>query len=129
MARKSRRSRKDQWSQMRENLPGVAGKSKGVENREYVPEKACGKCKSFSTNAYASDGSGFCKVLKMGSDIMSDKPIFIFEGDASLMSSINMDADKCEKYAELTYIDTDNTECADPARKRTGRQMSKAANN
>ena len=127
MARPARRSRKDQWDQMRNSMTGSSVKPKGIESREHIPEKACGKCQNFSANAYASDGSGYCRALKTGSDILANSPIFVFEGDAGLMCRVNMDAYKCQKYEGLAYIDTDNTECADPRRKRTGRQMSKAA--
>ncbi len=126
MARTSRRSRKNQWSEMRESLPGVSKKPKGASSREHVPDKPCGKCQNFSAYTYASDGSGFCGSLKTGSDILADSPIFNYDGDAALICMVNTDAGKCQKYLELAYIDTDNTECNDPARKRTGRQMTKA---
>ena len=41
-----------------------------------TPEKNCGVCKHFLETAYMSDGRGSCAVLKQGSDITSDPPVF-----------------------------------------------------
>ena len=46
-------------------------------NAENVPEKTCGLCKNFLETAAYSDGRGTCKVLKEGSDITCDPPVFV----------------------------------------------------
>lgn len=122
MARK-RKTRGGDWAQMRDAQAKNRSTPKGVEGREKVPEIACGKCKNFSENAYGSDGSGYCTVLKMGSDITKDPPGYILEGETSLMTMFNMDAAKCKYFEKMAYIDTDATECADPHYRRTQRQM------
>jgi len=45
-----------------------------------IPEKNCGICKHYLENTYASDGRGTCSMLKDGSDITSDPPVFVLEG-------------------------------------------------
>jgi len=118
-----RKQRGGEWGQMRDAMSKNTSMQKGVAGRELVPEVACGKCKKFSENAYSSDGRGFCTVLKMGSGIDKDPPVYIMEGEAALMTIFNMDAAKCKFYAEMEVIDTDATECADPHYRRTQRQM------
>ena len=125
MARRRRRQKDDTWEKMRQQMVSTLSKPKGVEQRETVPEKACGKCKHFSENAWASDGRGFCGVLKVGSDLNADPPVFVTEGDAGMMTMFNMDASKCKYYEELELIDTDGAECADPQYRRAQRQMEK----
>ena len=118
-----RKQRGGEWGQMRDAMSKNTSMQKGVAGREYVPEVACGKCKKFSESGYSSDGRGFCTVLKMGSGIDKDPPVYIMEGEAALMTIFNMDAAKCKFYAEMEVIDTDATECADPHYRRTQRQM------
>ena len=125
MARKARRSRRGEWEQMRQGMNSQLSRDKGTEGREHIPEKACGKCGNFSENAYASDGRGFCGVLKTGSDILADPPVLVLEGQAGLMSMFNIDAASCPHYTEMAFIDTDGTECADPQFRRAQRQMEK----
>ncbi len=122
MARK-RKIRGGDWAQMRDAQAKNRSTAKGVEGREHVPEIACGKCKKFSENAYGSDGSGYCTVLKMGSDVTKDPSVYVLEGEASLLTMFNMDTAKCKYFDEMAYIDTDATECADPHHRRTQRQM------
>jgi hypothetical protein len=118
-----RKTRGGEWGQMRDAMSKNTSAKKGVEGREYVPEVACGKCRMFSENAYSSDGRGFCAILKMGSSIDKNPPVYIKEGEAAFMTIFNMDAAKCNFYKEMAVIDTDATECADPHYRRTQRQM------
>lgn len=126
MARQPRRSKRDDWEKMRQSMTGEFSKVKGVEGRELVPDKACGKCENFSENAYATDGRGFCAALKVGSDILADPPVFITEGEVGLMCMFNMDSVKCPNYKAAEFIDTRGTECNDPKFGRQQRQMEKA---
>jgi len=126
MARRPRQSKREEWEKMRQAMTGEFSKQKGVEGRETVPEKACGKCKNFSENAYATDGRGFCAALKVGSDILADPPVFIEEGDVGLMCMFNMDSVKCKYYEESEFLDTAASECNDPQYGRQQRQMEKA---
>ena len=121
-----RRSRREEWNQIRNSMTSDFSTAKGVEGRETIPDKACGKCKNFSENAYASDGRGSCRVLKMGSNFLADPPIFVLDGETGLMCMFNMDASRCEYYEMMEFIDTDGTECADPQFRRAQRQMEKA---
>lgn len=119
-------SRRNQWKQVKDGMLGGVSKARSVEDREKVPETACGFCKNFSENAYASDGRGFCKKLKVGSDISKPEPVYIEEGQAGLTTLFNTDASKCKYYERMEIIDTDGNEVADPAFRRVQRQMEKA---
>lgn len=118
-------SRRSEWAKARDTMTKFYTKPKGVEGREKVPQICCGKCKNFSERAYASDGTGFCGVLKEGSNIEVDPPVYVTEGMAAQMVVFNMDASKCKYYQEMELIDTDITECADPAFRRSQRQLEK----
>jgi len=118
-------SRRDQWKQVKETMFDRATRPRGVEEREKVPEVACGVCSNFSENAYASDGRGTCRVLKAGTNISADPAVYVTESDAGLMTFFNTDASRCARFARMQLIDKDGTECADPAFRRAQRQMEK----
>jgi hypothetical protein len=118
-------SRRDQWKQAIEGVLSSGHKASGVEDREKVPEINCAVCKNFSENAYASDGRGTCRILKIGSDISVEKPVYVLEGEAPLSVKFNMDASRCGRFDKTDYIDTDGSECADPSYRRAQRQMDK----
>jgi len=118
-------SRRSEWGKARDRMVGHFSTSKGTDQRESVPEICCGKCKNFSERAYVSDGTGFCGILKEGSKIDVDPPVYVTEGPVSLMVAFNMESSKCKYYQLMELIDTDPTECADPAYRRAHRQMEK----
>jgi hypothetical protein len=119
-------SRRSEWREVRKAIVGGKGSvGKTVEEREKIPEKACGVCKNFSENAYSSDGRGSCGVLKFGSDLNADPPIFITEGETGLISFFNTDGGQCPHFVRMAFIDTDASETADPAFRRAQRQMEK----
>lgn len=118
-------SRRDEWSGVRESIFDQAVKTKSVEEREAIPEKACGICTHFSENAYASDGRGSCKKLKVGSNVRTDPPVYVTQGETGMISFFNADARRCELFSRMTFIDRDGNECADPAYRRAHRQMEK----
>ncbi len=110
---------------MRDSMGGKAGQNKGVEARETVPDQACGKCKGFSENAYVSDGRGYCKILKTGSDISADPVVAVLAGDAGYITFFNADGGRCSRFEKMELMDTDGSECADPEYRRSQRQMEK----
>lgn len=118
-------SRRDEWKQVKDSMFDQATKAKTVEERETIPEVACGICKHFSENAYASDGRGSCKILKLGSNVMTDPPVYVTQGDTGMISFFNADARRCEHFSRMSLIDKDGFECADPAYRRAHRQMEK----
>ncbi|MBE0480276.1 MAG: hypothetical protein IBX68_04790 [Dehalococcoidia bacterium] len=120
--------RRDQWQDVRQSMMGDYTKPKSMEELERIPEKACGLCKNFSENAYASDGRGYCNILKHGSNIQKDPPVFLTTGDVGFMTFFNTDASRCIHFTKMQFIDTDGTECADPAFRRMQRQMEKFNN-
>ncbi len=126
MALKRKKTQRNEWEEMREQLTGKMYKDRGVEGRENIPEKACGKCANFSENAWASDGRGFCGVVKRDSDFTKDPPMILTEGDTGLMVSFSMNAVKCPHFLKMDMIDTDGTEVSDPKYQRAQRQMSKS---
>jgi hypothetical protein len=119
-------SRRDQWKQAIEGVLSSGHKASGVEDREKVPDISCGLCKNFSANAYAADGRGTCRIMKLGSDITAETPAYVLEGDAPYITKFNMDASRCGHFDKMELIDTDGAECADPSYRRAQRQMEKA---
>jgi hypothetical protein len=98
-------------------------KHKSFEERETVPDKACGVCQNFSESAYTSDGRGTCRVLRAGSSIDIDRPVYVTDGDTALMTFFNTEGSRCNQFGKMAMIDKDATECADPAFRRAQRQM------
>lgn len=122
-------SKEDEWAKMYEQRTMGMAKAdlgKSVEERDRMPEKACGKCKHFLQNPYASTGSGTCETLRFGSDLSSNPPVFKLEGESPFQTYLTMDGAKCKHFEEMEFIDTDATECADPRYRRAQRQMKKA---
>jgi hypothetical protein len=119
-------SRRDEWKKVKDSISMHQGQmGKTLEERETMPAKACGYCKNFFENAYNADGRGSCKVLKMGTDLKADPPVFVLEGDAGLISYINTNAEKCPHYNKMEIIDTDLGEISDPSFRRSHRIMEK----
>ncbi|MDY6834073.1 MAG: hypothetical protein SVY53_04655 [Chloroflexota bacterium] len=116
--------RKSEWDEQKENLLCMQEASKTVEEREFLPDTPCGKCKNFSAASFGS-GIGRCIVLKTGSDISSDPPVFILEGEVNMTSDVKMDASKCTYFDKMDLIDTDIAQAYDPRYSRHIRQMQK----
>ena len=110
-------------AEWKDGASSLIHKRQSMEEREYMPDKACGKCKNFGARQYSQDGTGWCKVLKGGSNIEIDPPKFVTEGEAAYLARWNMDAGKCKYYDEMEFIDHDGTEIADPSWSRVYRQM------
>jgi len=106
---------------------GICGMQKKDAEKESdadkVPEKNCGICKHFLETAYMSDGRGSCSILKHGSDIISDPPVFNLEEKNGYMLRILTDASKCKYYEKMEFIDKDGRECSDPQYRRSMRQL------
>ena len=115
------RKRGSQWDSARDAMLDMSEKSRTVDERENVPDKACGKCKNF----YQISGNGICNVLKDGTDFTIDPPKFVTEGEVFLPTMFNMDAAKCTYYNEMELIDTDISQSSDPMYSRHQRQMQK----
>jgi hypothetical protein len=90
---------------------------------DQVHEKNCGVCKHYLENSYTSDGRGSCSMLKDGSDITSDPPVFVLDGKNGYMLRILTDAAKCTYFERMEFIDHDGTECSDPMYRRSMRQL------
>ncbi len=118
-------SRRDQWGQVKDSMFEQSTTKKSVEEREKIPEKACALCKNFSENAYASDGRGACRILKMGSNVTVDPPVYVMNGEAGYITFFNVDGFRCSHFVRMEMIDKDGYECADPAYRRVQRQMEK----
>lgn len=115
--------RRDQWKQVQNGMFGDVSKARSTEERERVPDTACGFCQNFSENAYASDGRGYCRKLKVGSDIKATPPVFVTDGDVGYSTLFNRDASGCTWFVRNEIIDTDGHEVADPQYRRAQRQM------
>ena len=114
--------RTSEWEESKNSLLSMQEQAKTMEEREYLPEKPCGKCKNLSASGIGS-GSGRCLILKTGSNITSDPPVFVMEGEVSLMTEVRMDASKCTYYEEMELIDNDIAQAYDPRYSRHMRQM------
>lgn len=117
--------RRDQWRQVQGAMFGEVTKARTVEEREKVPDRACGLCRNFAENAYASDGRGLCKLLKVGSDIAAEPPLFVMDGEVGYPTMFNADGARCTRFEAMDFVDTDGTEVADPSYRRVQRQMEK----
>jgi len=96
----------------------------GLQPKEVeAPEKSCGVCKHYLESTFSSDGRGTCGVLKDGSDITSDPPVFNLEAKNGYMLKILTDASRCTYYEKMDFIDHDGTECSDPKYRRSMRQL------
>jgi len=116
--------RKDKWKQVWGSMNSRDGqKDQTVEEREKMPEKGCGYCKNFLENAYTHDGRGSCCVLKTGSNLKSDPPILITEGDTGFVAHFNTDGAGCPHFLKMAFIDKDLGETSDPYYRRAHRQM------
>ena len=118
--------KEDEWAQMlemRHDGRAKASFGKSVEERDRVPDKACGKCVHFLETPYEASGGGNCDLLRFGSDLMKDPPVYKLEGEMPLMTHITMDAAKCTYYELREFIDTDATETSDPRYRRKMREM------
>ena len=119
-------SRRSEWREVRKALAGRGDKmGKTVEERETMPQKACGLCKQFSENAKDSDGRGTCGILKMGSDLQANPPKLVTEGEIGLITFINTNGGNCKYFTKMELIDKDLGETADPSFRRAHRQMEK----
>jgi len=100
--------------------PGGAGK---LDETEKIPDQPCGLCRQYMESAWSSDGRGSCKVLKEGSDITADPPVFFLEGKNGYMLRILTDSSRCRYYERNDFIDKDGYECSDPVFRRFIRQL------
>ena len=119
-------SRRSEWREVRKALAGRGDKmGKTVEERERMPQKACGFCRNFSENAKDADGRGTCGILKMGSDLQANPTKLVTEGEIGLITFINTDGATCKYFVKMAFIDKDLGEAADPSFRRAHRQMEK----
>jgi len=116
-------SRRSQWNQLKDSMFGEASRQKTIQERETIPETACGICQNFLENAYASDGRGSCKKLKFGTNFNINPPVFITSGENGYITFFNKNASNCSYFNKMQLIDKDGTECADPEFRRAQRQM------
>ena len=118
--------RRDQWKEVRDSMIFQEDqKGKSVEEREKMPEKACGYCVSFLENAHTHDGRGSCSTVKMGSDLMVDPPLLVMEGETGFITYFNYDGGRCPHFEKREFVDTDLGEASDPMYRRAHRQMEK----
>ena len=86
-------------------------------------EKVCGNCKHYLESSWSSDGRGSCTLLKIGSDIHAQPPVYMLEGKDGYPTKNLNDASLCKYYDKMTFIDKDGYECSDPVFRRSMRQF------
>ena len=126
-----RTSEEDKWKKVLKQRDHVrlgfgadnSNLGKSVEERDRIPEKACARCIHFLAVIRSTLGNGDCDLLRFGSDVSSDPPVYVLEGPMPMSTSFKMDASRCKYYEKRDFIDTDATECADPTYSRRMRQM------
>ncbi len=115
-------SRRDQKRQAYSGLFSAVKPAESQEKRG-DDQRVCGTCRHYSESAYSSDGRGSCSLLKMGSDITVDPPVFVTEGRGGYPTKTLTSAVHCEHYTKMKMIDKDGYECSDPAFRRSIRQL------
>ena len=120
--------KEDEWIEMmnQRSQRQAASLGKSVEERDRVPDKACGKCVHFLETPYVASGNGNCDLLRLGSNIAKDPPVYVMHGEMPMQSHIAADAARCKHYQQREFIDTDATETSDPRYRRKMRQMKQA---
>ncbi len=108
---------------LRQQFSSVYARQKAPKTDEKRAEKICGICKHFSESAYSGEGKGTCRVLKMGSDITADPPVYVLSGENGYLSLTLAEATACKHYEKMEFIDHDGTECSDPRYRRSIRQL------
>jgi len=116
------RKKKGEWEQAKQTFLNISERPKSFEERETVPETSCGNCKKFWASTHLGSTGGVCTVLKSGSDITSDPPVFVLEGEANLQSDVMMDARRCTYHVPLDRVDTEIAEAFDGRYSRHQRQ-------
>jgi len=86
-------------------------------------EKVCGNCKHYLESSWSSDGRGSCTLLKIGSDICIQPPVYMLEGKDGYPTKTLTDGSLCKYYEKMTFIDKDGYECSDPVFRRSIRQF------
>lgn len=62
--------------------------------------RLCGACQHIED----PNEAGSCGVLKMGSDILADPPVFVLNGAAAFQTDPRRDATRCEYYQGRTGL-------------------------
>ncbi|MEW5735276.1 MAG: hypothetical protein AB1921_10505 [Thermodesulfobacteriota bacterium] len=96
---------------------------KTVASEQKRPEKMCGICKKFKETAFSGEGIGNCDILKRGSDIEANPPVFVLEGTDGYRAMALANAANCKYFEKMDLIDKDGTECSDPVYRRSLRQF------
>ena len=112
-------SRRDQFLKAASERLGT--KQPKLEQKK--PEIMCGLCKHYLEMAFSGEGVGSCELLKIGSDILADPPVFDLESKNGYRTMNLQDASRCSYYEKMDFVDKDGTECIDPRFSRTMRQM------
>lgn len=108
---------------MRQAYASIYSKQTAPKSEQKRAEKICGICKHYMEGAFTGEGRGACSILKLGSNIEVDPPVFVLEGDDGYRTMNLMDAGKCKYYEKMEFVDKDGTECNDPKYRRSMRQM------
>jgi len=88
-----------------------------------VGQKICGTCKNYMESSWSNDGRGSCSFLKMGSNIKTNPPVYMFEEKEGYLTKTLSDASACKYYDKMKMIDKDGYECSDPIYRRSMRQL------
>ena len=93
------RRKGSEWDRVRGAMLGIIEKGGSVEEQG-MPEKACGRCRNYIQGGCGLGAvSGMCNILKEGSDITLQEPLFQIDGDSCYLVIANMDASKCKYYS------------------------------
>ncbi|MCU0600030.1 MAG: hypothetical protein MUE70_12355 [Desulfobacterales bacterium] len=83
----------------------------------------CGLCKHYLETSWSADGRGSCSILKFGSNISANPPVYVLEGKEGFLTKTLSDASACKQFEKMQLIDKDGYECSDPVYRRTLRQL------
>jgi hypothetical protein len=113
-------SRRDE---IRQAYSGIYAQQAAPKSNQKRPEKMCGVCSNYLEAAFTGEGVGTCTILKLGSDILANPPVFVMEGENGYRTMNLRDAAACPHYSKMEFVDKDGTECNDPKYRRSMRQM------
>ncbi len=115
--------KKTSWDDAKNMMLSDTQKTRTMAERESVPDVACGRCANWFQNS--SGINGICNVLKVGSDLKVDPPVFVTEGTVSLCPLFDMDSSKCTYFKKMAIMSSDISESSDPMATRHQRQLQK----
>ena len=99
-------SRRSKWKNARDAMMSPFAQTKGVHKQGNSARSMLRKVPAMvGKHVRIRRQRGRCSVLKMGSDLKSDPPAFVLDGDTGLITFFNMDTSVCTHFQRMEVID------------------------